>query len=183
MEIISRKEAMEKGLSKYFTGKPCKHGHMSEKITKSAQCVACFKYWYEKSYQKPEYRKKAKERAVKNYERNKEIVKNRVKLWCKNNPEKRRLIASAWEKRNKDYMNAKTARRYARKNKATLKSVTIKDIVPIYKKARLLTEKTGVQYHVDHIVPLFGETVCGLHVPWNLKIITAKENQIKSNKH
>ncbi len=179
-QIITRQEAIEKGLSRYFTGKACVNGHASERLTSSGQCTGCFKHYYKKMYQNPEYRQKAIARSHKNYD--KEKAKQNARLWCKRNPEKRKQIVAAWEKRNKDYMNAKTARRYARKGKATLKSVTIKDIMPIYKQARLLTEKTGVQYHVDHIVPLFGEAVCGLHVPWNLRVITAKENQNKSNK-
>jgi 5-methylcytosine-specific restriction endonuclease McrA len=45
-----------------------------------------------------------------------------------------------------------------------------------------LTKLTGERYVVDHIVPLISEAVCGLHVPWNLRVITQDENLRKSNK-
>ena len=51
-----------------------------------------------------------------------------------------------------------------------------------YKKCKDLVKQTGKPHHVDHIVPLHGEIVCGLHVPWNLRVIPEKENLRKTNK-
>lgn len=80
---------------------------------------------------------------------------------------------------------AGSARRRAGKRLATpawLSSDQIGEIRSFYETATFLSRTSGTEYHVDHIVPIKGKTVCGLHVPWNLQVITADENMKKHAK-
>ncbi|MEX0827643.1 MAG: helix-turn-helix domain-containing protein [Haliea sp.] len=52
----------------------------------------------------------------------------------------------------------------------------------IYEEARRISRETGTAHHVDHVIPICGETVCGLHVPENMQILPASENIKKRNK-
>ena len=51
----------------------------------------------------------------------------------------------------------------------------------IYEEAQQLTRATGIQYDVDHVVPLQSPVVCGLHCEFNLRVITSVENKRKQN--
>jgi hypothetical protein len=90
-----------------------------------------------------------------------------------------------YKRTNKDKINALTAKRRAHKLNATPLWLTKRDfeqIAELYTCAQMFRLYTGQEYHVDHIVPLQGKNVCGLHVPWNLQVIPASENLSKGNK-
>jgi hypothetical protein len=90
--------------------------------------------------------------------------------------------------RNVEYkrknMGATLERTSFRKKKiriATPPWVDRSQILLIYEASVRATRETGIPHHVDHIVPLAGKNVCGLHVPWNLRAIPASENLSKGN--
>lgn len=112
-------------------------------------------------------------------------VREQSKTYRENNREKVRAATRKSTKSNPGKVRARTAKRRAQKLQATPKWLSkehILDIQKFYKEADRLTKETDILYEVDHIVPLQGKNVRGLHVPWNLQILTAFENRSKGNK-
>jgi hypothetical protein len=98
------------------------------------------------------------------------------------NRDKLAAYATAYQKANPHLANAINAKRRAAKLNATPAWADLEAIKKIYDDCAFITQATGVQHHVDHIIPLQGKTVCGLHTEANLQIITASDNIKKSNK-
>jgi hypothetical protein len=108
---------------------------------------------------------------------------NRISLsWQRSNKDKLKNYRHKYYENNKSEYLAYTRYRQATKKLRTPKWINPKEFIGIYKEAKALTIRTGVPHEVDHIVPLHGKTVSGLHVPWNLQILTLTKNRTKWNK-
>ncbi len=162
----------------------------SQKDGYNNQCNDCLKIYREKTRQhRIDYLRRWREnnpdaRKI-HYQNNKERSSVYAKQYRELNGPRLRKNTVRWQKENLDKDAAKTARRRAAKLKAIPPWITkeqLREIKELYTCAQMFKLYTGQEYHVDHIVPLQGENVCGLHVPWNLQVITAQENLSKSNK-
>jgi hypothetical protein len=90
------------------------------------------------------------------------------------NREKHNKSSREWLKRNRQYSNAKGAKKRAAKLQATPAWADLKKIEEIYKNC-------PPGYHVDHYFPLKSPIMCGLHTELNLQYLPAKENIRKKN--
>lgn len=120
-----------------------------------------------------------------NYQLIKEKRSEYLKQYYVDNKEKQQEKGRSWRKNNPDLNAAKEARRRSRKLQRTPSWMTKEEeskIKSIYKMCRAISKKTGIPHHVDHIIPLQGKLVSGLHTISNLQIITQTENIRKYNK-
>ena len=213
------------GLPFFYTGEPCKYGHLAVRRTSDRKCVGCDKrrsdaqwardregrlasaqrwkdanrphiaaYMHEYNTANAERISEAKkrcyyakheqyrlrQRAYWHAHKVEHIEKNRQ--WIVANRDKARAYSLKWARENPEYF----AFRHARARHATPAWLADDDrasMLALYAEARRVSDETGIKHEVDHIVPLLGENVCGLHVPWNLQILTQFENRSKGNKH
>lgn len=208
MKKLTLEQARKEGSKFYWTGNTCKYGHVDFRYTGSKLCVQCSKNHQKKCREnlteeqkekirerdrvrsktenprRKEYQKKWREENkeyIKEYKKqwakeNKESNLNRIRKWQKNNPEKHRSYCRKWEQENKHKVREKCRRRQVAKKQGSLDDRFKKEIQEIYRKC-------PKGYHVDHIIPINGDNVSGLHVPWNLQYLTPEENCKKGNKH
>jgi 5-methylcytosine-specific restriction endonuclease McrA len=184
----TRSEAKAQGAKFYFTGEPCKHGHIAPRKTKGA-CTDCLKIeWaaaavtradYFAEYNKSPAGVKAKQDY---YARNTEVVKARAQA---RPTEEKHFHRKRHKLANPDLYKELVSVRRRRFRDATPPWLSAEQKLEIrfhYRMAIALSRATKIPHAVDHIVPLQGEDVCGLHVPWNMQVLTQDENLQKSNK-
>jgi len=116
---------------------------------------------------------------------NPEKIRQSCRKWRLKNLESERARTRAWLRENPHIRNSYASRFRASLLQRTPRWLTETDLGAIdfiYALAQIKTLETGVSHHVDHILPLRGKLVSGLHVLSNLQILSAQENQSKSNK-
>ena len=236
-DAITCIEAKRKSLTRYYTGRPCKYGHVAERLTTNRTCVICHsaktiarckeRYHADENYRKRVIAKKVKARreryqadagfrehikklnkkyysinpekfhaatkkwiqknperrkeysrkwAKKSYDANPDKYRKRTRCWRENNLEAAKAKLRSWQKNNPAAVNAHNGKRRAMRLHATPKWADDKKMKAIYEKARRL----GM--HVDHILPLNSDFICGLHVHGNLQLLTPSQNISKGNK-
>lgn len=116
------------------------------------------------------------------YYANKSARAAKMAAWYKKNQKVVALNTLAYRHAHPGFVATQRAKRRSREIQATPAWADLDAIAAIYRQAADLTKSTGISHHVDHIIPLQGRHVCGLHVEGNLQILPWHHNIAKSNK-
>jgi|SRR5208282_699323 len=164
--------------------KPVSEFYLSRGVNPTSPCKACCALnvakW--KKGHREQTNALNRKSTAKRYSENKKKRLESHRKWIKKNPDKSRAIDRRFRERHPDVVNANSAVRRAAKRNAIPSWSNKQYIDDMYMLAQLVSEFTGEQYHVDHIVPLTAPLVCGLHVEHNLQVIPAVRNHEKNNR-
>lgn len=144
----TRQEALELGSRHYFTGKPCKHGHVEKRFSQRGTCMGC-----------------SRSIALDVYRRDPALAISKVRKWESENPDRRKYH------RRKGVAQHRAAKLQRTPTWANLEAI------------KVIYENCPPGHDVDHVIPLQGKKVSGLHVVANLQYLTVSDNRSKSNKY
>ena len=193
MVKFSWTSAKASGAKRYYTGILCPAGHDSERFTSTRGCCVCVAgksvEWKAANpdralVQKRVWRNanidKARALNLANQKLHREAANKRNRKYAAANREILRIKNKAWNQMNPAKVAAKASKYRAKKLQATPPWSDLALIEDIYELAAIYRD-FGHDVDVDHIIPLQGRSVCGLHIPHNLQVITSVLNKSKSN--
>lgn len=166
MEIKTRKQAISDGSKFYFTGRPCKKGHISKRHIGSGcyQCTLEFQKVYRATHSQK--------------------WKDKNKRWNDANREEKKAIDKIYRDTHREQRKAQRLSYKIAKRRATPSVANEWDtFVALECKALIKTryDQTNIEWHIDHMYPLNAKEVCGLHCGDNLQVIPAIMNSEKGN--
>ena len=201
---MARVLAATEGQTTYVPEAPCRRGHLL-RSTAWGECIECRRVAEKERYYKDPQKTKAQ--TAKKYSANAELIRARRRIVHHKNKNIEnalsRVRSAEWRAKNPNHANTKTVKkaykdanpgkvradmgkRRAAKMQRTPAWLTEDDfwlMEQAYELATLRTKMFGFAWHVDHVLPLQGKYVSGLHTPYNLQVIPASENIRKANKH
>ena len=179
-----RSDAVSLGVRRYFTGRPCKNGHLENRDVKHG-CLGCRrenKEAYGRTEKGKEARRRRNQRPAARAARNSQKAREYAKI--KSDPVLHEdYKARKREERRRHYKTP--LGRASQRRKDFQKVEKVRRATPKWCDKAILYEfvvNCPEGCHVDHIIPLRGATVCGLNIPENLQYLPAQENLSKSNK-
>lgn len=187
-DVISKAEALEKGFKRYFTGVPCRNGGVGQRDTKTGgcRCEICKAKRYAGERKRVESNKDKTAAYMKAWGKINREAKNAASLKSRNkNIDKARTASREYYIRNKDNYRSAKAKRRAIKNQrlpvwfGEFDKFVVSECAIL---ASIRTEETGINWHVDHMVPLQAKKASGLHCAVNLQVIPAVMNLKKHNR-
>lgn len=192
MQLISKKEAIQQGLSRYFTGKPCKYGHISERFVRTNNCCFCDKQKSKQYYQnnkedQNKYRKQY-------YQNNEKQLKQYHKQYNKQYRQNNKKQFKQYYQNNKQYHKQwHQDNPHKRLEYSKIRNTRLEDAIPswfeedkiklLYQKRDELNKQWGTNFEVDHIIPINPKdrSVCGLHCWSNLQLLDKSLNSSKGS--
>ena len=196
-----RAAAQAEGLLQYFTGRPCRNGHVTPRLVSCHKCMECNRLRAHEHRERWDEARRAAHAAacrVRHAEnRDAELAKRKAR-WATDAGYRERATAASRRNHQRRYRDPNYAERireqcrlYAKANRGVMNARIARRRAAVEQRTPAWTDLDAIQafyaacppgHHVDHIIPLRGRTVSGLHVLNNLQYLPAAENLSKANR-